>query len=188
MAEEQVNLDINEIEFVQGENGITEAHVKADESLMEDRRNEIAEQIFVEADIALKVFQKNFDAPHIFHMMEFVHANVAMIIDLHDIGHQLYNMDIDTFEIPDSKYTTETGETISLISELNDNDKLGFICNLLHNAGLGLVELQKSGYFECLEKHKGVFVAPNMTINLICTKIDEIILYTNTILNKLYKK
>jgi len=186
MAEESVNpIDIN---YVQGEDGVTEAHVKAtNEEDFDDRRNNIAEQVFVELDICIKAYQEGFGEDNGFSILEFCHSNFAMILDIHPNDHVLYNVKIDDFDIPNSKFVNEEGETVYKIYNLKDEEKLAYICNLLHNANLGIQELAKSGYFNGIDSNNTLYVDIDRTLTILTLKLDEAILFTNTILNKLYK-
>ena len=189
MAEESVNPE--DIKYVNKEDGSVEAHINPyKEEDLDDVRDDIAEQVFLELDICIKAYQQSFGEDHIFNMLEFSHSNVAMLLQIHKNNHTLYDVNIDDFDIPESKYKNHKGEVITKVYNLLDIDKLGYICNLLHNANLGLYELSKSQYFSSnTGEYKSVtFIEPERIISLISMKIEETILYTNTILNKLYKK
>tara|TARA_R110000803_G_scaffold91516_4_gene158974 strand:+ start:137 stop:646 length:510 start_codon:yes stop_codon:yes gene_type:complete len=166
-----------------------EIHVNpVDESQLDDKRNEIAENVFIELDIACKGYSQNFGQDRVHEDMEFIMANVAFLLRSHKNAHTLYNIDISKVKIPNSKFTGKDGKIINEIPFLSDIDKTTYLVNLLINSKLGLEELRKSGYWDDNSTEAGMdaFLIPTpKVIFMVSEKIDECILRINVILNKL---
>ena len=151
---------------------------------MEDTRDKISENIFIELDIVKKCYLEHFGEDRIFEDVSFVISNFAFLLRSHKNEHILYNIDIDKIVIPDSKYKNEDGLIVDNVPNLSPIDKLSYFANLLLNTKLGITELHNSKYFE--ESDEQAFLMPlNNVVIHILNKIDEILLRMNITLNKL---
>lgn len=158
--------------------------IPVNEEDLEDKRNEIAENIFIELDIVTKAYAENFGDDIIHNELEFVLSNLAFVLRSHENEHTLYNIDISGIVIPNSKFTNEDGEIVDRIYNLNSLDKITYFVNLLINSKVGIHELQNSKYFDNVND-EGLMMPITRVLGFIQNKIDEIILRMNVILNKL---
>lgn len=151
---------------------------------MEEVRDKISENIFIELDIVCKSYLENFGDDVIANELSFIQSNFAFLLRAHSNKHTLYDLDLSKVTIPKSQYTNEKGEVVDKIYMLNDTDKVGYFTNLLLNIRLGISELLKSGYFSSIDE--SLFLMPlNTVLDFIMNKINETLLRMNIILNKL---
>lgn len=108
----------------------------------------LAEQCFVEIDIASKCYLEGFGEDNVYDEVSLLHTTIAYILTNHKEDHKLANISLENFKIPDSNYKDEDGNTIDILSEVNDSDKLHYITDLVMNSKFGIMELTKRGYFE----------------------------------------
>lgn len=155
-----------------------------DENSLEDKRNEISENIFIELDICAKAYSDSFSQDRIFEDLEFIVSNFAFILRSHENVHNLYDVDIHKLKIPESKYVNQEGEIIDSIINLKTEDKINYIANLLLNSQLGISELKRSEYFNGIND-SGFLMPISKVIWHIDNKIDETLLRMNNVLNKI---
>lgn len=154
------------------------------EDELDDKRDKISENIFIELDISKKIYGDYFGEDLIFDEVSFIASNFAFMLRVHKNEHRLYNVDIEKIDIPHSKYKNSEGEIVDKIYNINDNDKLSYMSNLLLNSKIGILELSKSEYFKEIDDSS--FLMPiNKVITIIISKIDETLLRINVRLNKL---
>lgn len=157
-----------------------------EEKELDDRRNEIAENCFMEIDIMNKTFQESFNEGLIKEDLDFIQHNFALVLQSHENDHNLYDIDINKVIVPKSRFVNEAGEDVENLRDLSKGDRLIYINNLLVNVKMGITELQRSGYFNNIEDD--MFLMPIDTVlGLLIMKIDETILRLNVTLNNLHR-
>lgn len=121
-----------------------------DEKDLEDHRNEVAENCFMELDIALKAYKISYgeDATH--DEISLLHSTFAYLLSNCENEHKLSNVDITKFKIPKSPFKNADGEWVDELYSLQPQDLLHFITNMIINSKSGYVELSKSGYWNNL--------------------------------------
>ena len=117
------------------------------EDSLDDKRNEIAENCFVEIDIALKTYGIRYGEDITYEELLLLHTTFAYILSNHKTKHQLSNIDIEKFAIPNSPFKTVDDVPTDKIYHLKDDDALHFIMNMVMNCKSGFNELSTSGYF-----------------------------------------
>jgi len=156
------------------------------EEELEDKRNQIAENIFIELDIVTKAYAESFGEDKVYEELEFLTSNVAFLLRSHKNDHTLYNIDISKLKIPNSRFVDDNNQVIDVIYMLNPMDKTTYFINLLMNSKLGLIELQKSSYFDEVDDGNNGFLIPiSKVLSILYDKIDVTVLRMNVILNKL---
>jgi len=119
---------------------------------LEDKRNLIAENCFIEIDIALKSYSQCFGEDFSYDELSLLHSTIAYILSSHEIKHKLSNVDMEQFSIPKSPFKTKEGTPTDKLFNLTESDKIHYITNLIMNSKLGFHELNKSEYFEKMNK------------------------------------
>jgi len=153
---------------------------------LDDKRNIIAENIFVEIDIALKSYGICFGEDYTYEEISLLHTTIAYVLSNHEIKHNLSNINIEEFTIPNSPFKTKDGEPTDRLYHLVDSDVLHFIANMIINSKMGFIELLKSGYLEglnddlMLEKQGLIFQLSSMYDRTILSMNNK---YSKLILN-----
>mgnify|MGYP003625288947 CR=1 FL=1 len=159
-----------------------------DEDQLEDKRNIIAENCFVEIDIALKGYNICFGEDLTSEEISLLHTTLAYLLSNHENEHNLANINIDKFEIPNSPFKTENGEPTDKLYHLTNSDSISFLTNMIMNSKEGFMELVKSGYLEgvkndlMMEKQGLFFQLGNMfdrALLLMNNKYSKLILNIN---------
>ena len=139
-----------------------------DEDDLIDKRNEVAENCFIEIDIALKSYNVCFGEDNVYDEISLLHTTLAYILSNHKNGHKLSNIDIEKFEIPNSPFKTEEGEHTDKLYNLTNQDSLHFITNMVMNSKTGFLELARSKYLDdmkgdlMIDKHGLLFQFSSM--------------------------
>lgn len=149
-----------------------------DESQLDDQRNQIAENCFVELDIAMKAYTICLGEDLGYEMMSLLHSTFAYVLGTHRNEHKLANIDIEKFEIPDSTFKTKDGEPTDKLYHLQDVDILHYITNLIMNAKQGTEELKNSGYFEGFKENELIINKQGLLFQL-SFQFDSMILMMN---------
>ncbi len=152
---------------------------------LEDKRNLIAENCFIEIDIVMKGYQKTFGEDLLYDELQLLHSTLAYILSNHENEHQLANINIEQFTIPNSSFQNEEGTWIDKLYDLSTDDAIRYYMNLTMNSKQGVVELLNSKYFETI---KDTIIEPNMLFMQLVSIYDRTILlinnkYSNLILN-----
>jgi len=130
-----------------------EIHINPiNEEDLDDKRNVICENCFIEVDIALKSYGVSFGEDSTYDDISLLHSTIAYALSNHKIKHNLSNVNIEKFEIPNSPFKTKKGEPTDKLYQMQESDILHFITNMIINSKAGFVELSKSGYFEGLNE------------------------------------
>ena len=159
-----------------------------DEKDLEDKRNIISENCFVELDIALKGYIKVFGQDMTSNEISLLHSTLAYVLSNHTNEHKLSNVDIDSFKIPNTPFKNKEGDAVDNLEELKENESLHFLTNMIINSKSGFIELAKSGYFEdiskdiMIEKQSLMFQMGNLydrSILLMNNKYTKVVLNIN---------
>jgi hypothetical protein len=119
---------------------------------LEDKRNEISESCFVEVDIALKGYGILFGEDSTYEEISLLHTTLAYALSNHKNKHNLSNVNIDEFEIPESPFKNKDGEPTDKLYQLEIPDAIHYVTNMVMNSKAGIIELLQSGYFEDLNQ------------------------------------
>lgn len=156
------------------------------ENDLEDKRNEIAENCFLELDIVIKSYNKQFGEDYILNGLSLLHSSLSYLLVTHTKDHKLSNIDIDKFVIPYELFKDSDGKNINDLSKITDNERLHFYTNLVINSKKGIEELTRSSYF-----HNENYVVDNLFMPLeklignIFLQYDNVLLLLNNKYNKL---
>ena len=156
------------------------------EEELEDQRPLVAQNCFIEIDIAMKAYEISIGPDNAHEELQLLHSSFAYILSNHEIEHKLSNVNIEEFEIPNSSFKTKEDTPTNKIYSLTPRDAHYFITNLIINAKSGFIELAKSGYFEQLTDD--LFMEKSGLVYQIGSMLDRCILlmnnkYSNSILN-----
>ena len=155
---------------------------------LEDKRNLIAENCFIEIDIAMKAYQISLGEDALYDELQLLHSTVAYILSNHNNEHQLANVDINEFEIPESPFKDKEGNWVDKLYSLLPQDLISYLMNLVMNSKRGMIELLNSEYFngttdtiiEAQSLFHQLISIYDRTILLINNKYSKLILNQNT--------
>ncbi len=119
---------------------------------LEDKRNVVGENCFVEIDIALKGYGMSLGEDYTWDELSLLHSTIAYALSNHKNEHRLSNVDINEFSIPKSPFKNKEGEWVNKLYSLKDEDLLHFLTNMVMNSKSAFVELAKSGYLQDLNE------------------------------------
>jgi hypothetical protein len=171
------------MQIVKDENGNVVLN-PIDESQLEDKRHNIAENCFLELEIALKGYRISFGEDATYDGVSILHSTLAYLLGNHKNNHRLANIDIENFDIPKSNFKTKDGVPTDKIYHLTDFDKLHYFTNLIMNSKLGIKELTNSSYFEGLETDN-LLIDKNSIMYHLMFQYDNSILLMNNKYSKL---
>lgn len=155
-----------------------------DESQLEDKRHNIAENCFLELDIVLKGYKICFGEDATYDAISLLHSTLAYLLGNHKMEHRLANIDIENFYIPNSNFKTKEGEPTDKLYHLTDQDKVHYFANLIMNSKEGVKELANSSYWEGL-KTDNLLLDKASILFQIMFQYDKTILHINNKYSKL---
>lgn len=151
-----------------------------------DKRKDIAENCFLEIDLVVKSYNKEFGNDFVLSGISLLHSSISYLLLSHDNGHKLSNMDIEQFKIPGDVFKDENGTVVNDLSKVSDIEKLHYYTNLLLNSKEGLQELLNSNYFNSENyKQDNMFMSLDRLIGSIYMQYDTVLLLLNNKYNKL---
>lgn len=156
------------------------------EDELDDKRNEIAENCFMEIDIFNKTYIQSFGNDRVTEEFDLIQNNFALVLQAHKNDHNLYDIDIEKVTIPKSRFKDDNGNDVENLKDLGKGDRLIYINNLILNVKLGISELGRSGYFKNIDDSTFLMPIDNV-LQLIMMKLDESILRLNVTLNNLHR-
>lgn len=150
------------------------------ENEMEDKRNNIAENCFLDLEISLKIYKTISNSDILFEELKVTHSSLAYILLNHTkTKHNLPSIDIDKFVLPTDKYTDENGSVVKTVDKMSNEQKLGMIINLIVNCKKGLHELINSSYFEGVFDESKLLLNSKSLLSMFFFYIDKLVLVTN---------
>lgn len=151
-----------------------------------DKRKDIAENTFLELDIVLKSYKKEYGEDYGLDGISLLHSTLAYLLLNHKEKHKLASVDIDKYVLPSGVFKDEKGNPKTLVNELTDIEKIHFYANLVINSKKGLEELINSSYFhiENYDESK-MFLGHNVLMTNLFMQYDQVLLLLNNKYNKL---
>jgi hypothetical protein len=107
----------------------------------------ISENCFIEIDIAKKAYQNHFGEDICYDELSLLHSTFAYILSNHNNEHNLSNVDIESFTIPNSPFKNKKGEPTDKIYHLEIEDMLHYILSLIISSKDNFLNLYEDGYF-----------------------------------------